>query len=536
MFNTEQSGHKSLTNEWLFRTRFKLTDAEAIEECSNGHRLLFSACPAYMLIVSARRHGYIVIDGILYALSPEKIFAVEPGQRVEMECPSAEEQMLYLLRYDISMPEQTNIPSFRIEMKGCRTVTSSEQLLTLCRKIIDHWTSDDPADRFASEAGFQDVLHLLFKRRDQHENILEHVRQYMELNYPESFSVDSLAKMAGMSRYHFMRTFKERYGQSAMDYLMQIRMNQAKQLMEDGHALRQIAEKVGYKDAQYFSSQFSKQFGISPSMYVANRKIKIAAYSWPNIGHLLTLQIVPYAAPIDQSWTDEYRKKYRFDIKVPLSHDYDFNLEALWRAKPDKIIALEEMIPDAEKEKLRQIAPVLFLPWYKENWRVHLQLTARFLDREEEADRWLARYDKKAAAERKHVPSVFKQGSLLILNFCPKGIIVWGKRAGTVLYDDLHIACAKGVEEIEFTEIVEAERLETFDADVMLIHVMKDPHSQTFWQQLLESQTWTNLKAVRNRHIFYTSGPDWIAEPILEYTANRHDLLLEELKQLFSAL
>lgn len=527
----------------IFRARFSLTDAVKRNDHAHGNHLLYGECPSYMLIAAANRHGHLVIDGRVCPLSPEKVYVVSPGPRVEIDYPASGKQSLFLFQFAISAPDGTPIMNSANALAAdlCPElmsgfVSSSERLLMFCGKIIDHWNTDDQADRFASQSGFQDLLHLLLKKPQPHENVLEQVREYMEQHYSEAVTVEDLARLAGMSRYYFMRSFKDRFGQSAMEYLTDIRINRAKQYMEEGGTLSEIAERVGYKDSQYFSSQFNKYVGVPPTIYTANRSSKIAAYSWPNIGHLLTLQIIPYAAPIDQSWTDEYRRKYHFDVKVPLSHDYDFNREALWRARPDKIIALEEMIPDEEKARLREIAPVLFLPWHQATWRVHLQMTAQFLEREKEGNKWLSRYDEKAAAVKRSVPAAFRQGSLLIVNFSSKGIKVWGRRAGTVLYDDLDIAYAKGVEQIRFTEFVPAERLEAFEADLLLIHVMKDPVSAELWNKTQSSPVWQHLKAVRNGRVYLTSSPAWVAEPILEYTAYRHDHLLDELQQVFSAL
>nr|WP_160319685.1 helix-turn-helix domain-containing protein [Paenibacillus xylanivorans] len=79
-----------------------------------------------------------------------------------------------------------------------------------------------------------------------------------------------------------MRSFKEKFGQSSMDYLAEIRTNEAKRLMEAGQPLKDIALLAGFKDQHYFSSQFKKQVGLPPRTYIANRKCKTAAYSWPN--------------------------------------------------------------------------------------------------------------------------------------------------------------------------------------------------------------------------------------------------------------
>lgn len=304
LFSNESTG-----KEWLLQVRFSLTHAVNRTDHAPGYDLLFSECPSHMLITAANRHGHLVINGLVYALSPEKVYVIPPGPRVETDYLAGGEQSLYLFQFDITMPNPTKAQpdNSRLELMSV-TVPSSERLLALCGKIIDHWYTNDPYDRFASQGGFQDMLHLLLKKPEQHENAMDRVRQYMEQHYPEAVTVEDLARLAGMSRYYFMRSFKDRFGQSAMEYLTHIRINRAKQYLEEGDTLRVIAEKVGYKESQYFSSQFNKHVGVSPSIYMANRSNKIAAYSWPNIGHLLTLQTIPYAAPIDQSWTDEYRK------------------------------------------------------------------------------------------------------------------------------------------------------------------------------------------------------------------------------------
>lgn len=518
--------------EWFLQARFRLTGATALQEQPGSYRLLFAECPGPMLIASSCRHGSMAIDGVVYNLSPDKALGIQPGQRVGVDTPAGCEQTLYLLTYELSVDGQEADKCLGTEFGP---VSSPERLQALCNKIADNWHTSDAVDRLASEAGFQDLLHLLFKQEAHNEDHLERTKIFMERHYSEAITVDVLAKLAGMSRYYFMRSFKERYGQSAMDYLTEVRMNESRRLLAEGWSLRHIAEKVGYREPQYLSSQFSKHVGISPSIYISNRKLKVAAYSWPNIGHLLTLQIIPYAAPIDQHWTDEYRKKYSCDVKVPLSHDYRFNREALRRAQPDKIVALDEMVTDEEKQKLREIAPALFLPWYEESWRTHLRMTARFLEREQEGEQWLASYDKKAADIRARVPLALRQGSLLIVNVTSSGLKVRGKKAGTVLYDDLHMASAEGVEQIRYASSVEPEQLESFQADNMLVQVMRDAQAQENWRLLQQAEAWRELKAVRNRRVFPAASPAWIAEPELEYTANRHGQFLLELDRLFSA-
>ncbi|RED75265.1 AraC family transcriptional regulator [Cohnella phaseoli] len=511
---------------------------ESIRERENKTcRIVYTSAPTFMLFVPGQSYGKIVIDGLLYPLQANSAYFVAAGQRVETHYERKGDYPQYRFLFDLVGPEEEiqRTTSWLTE-RGRFSTAADSRLLLLCNKTAEGWSIADPIARLAGQAGFLELLYLLFRRQDEHGEALERVRAYLESAYRETVTVEDLADKAGMSRYYFMRSFKERFGQSVMEYMTELRTNEAKRLMEAGESLRKVSETVGYKDPLYFSSQFKKHVGISPSSYIASRKCRTAAYSWPNVGQLLTLGIIPYAAPIDQSWSDDYRRKYRFDVKVPLSHDYSFNRQALTRACPDRIVALDEMIIEEEKIRLRQIAPTLFLRWHKESWKEHLIQVARFIEREKEGEQWLDRYEGQAEELRSIVPSAFRSGRLLILNICARGMQIWGKRAGSVLYNDLRIPCAAGVEQIPFTEFATVERLSELDADTLLVTVVKDRESQAEWERLQLTEAWKGLRAVRNRNVYRGSDRNWLQEPILEYTANRQELLLQDLKQLFRAL
>lgn len=526
--------------EWLGNAWIRLAEAIRIgRDESSNHLLIETECRTHLLLVACGYQGSIVIDGRLHAISSDKALAAAPGQRVEMHQSFAEEQApLYAFYFEVKPApgDETNpLAAKAILEPGKGGALAAVRLQAACEKIYSHWNTGDAIDRLAGHAGFLELLHLLMRKPGQHEDALERTRSHMQRHYGENLTVEFLAEAAGMSRFHFMRSFKERFGQSAMDYLAEVRMNHSKRMLEEGRALKDIAEEAGYKDPLYFSSQFKKQVGLAPTRYVANRKSKVAAYSWPNIGHLLTLQIIPYAAPIDQFWNDDYRKKFGFDVKVPLSHDYDFNSEALRRARPDKILALEEMMPEEEKAKLRAIAPVLFLPWHEGDWREHLRMTARFLEREAQAERWLDDYERKAAAARGAVPDCFAKRAALMLTVTSRGICVWGRRVASALYEDLGLRSAYGVDAIAFTEEAEIADLAAYDADMFVVHIMRDPQSQSAWEHLRSSEQWNRLRAVREGAVLFASGQAWCGEPVLEYTANRQELLLQELDSLFRA-
>jgi len=78
----------------------------------------------------------------------------------------------------------------------------------------------------------------------------------------------NLAKRVNMSRSYFSQCFKEIVGINFSDYLRQIRIHRAKELLQyTNKTILWIAENVGYMDEKYFSRTFREQTGMLPSKY-----------------------------------------------------------------------------------------------------------------------------------------------------------------------------------------------------------------------------------------------------------------------------
>ncbi|WP_426452472.1 response regulator [Paenibacillus sp. S-38] len=98
------------------------------------------------------------------------------------------------------------------------------------------------------------------------------VKDYMEGNYKENITLESIASMVYMNPYYFSSFFKKHTGQNFKQYLTEIRMNQAvKLLLQTELMIYEIAEAVGYNNARQFSDMFKKQFGKLPHEYKSGR-------------------------------------------------------------------------------------------------------------------------------------------------------------------------------------------------------------------------------------------------------------------------
>jgi AraC-like DNA-binding protein/NAD(P)H-dependent FMN reductase len=92
---------------------------------------------------------------------------------------------------------------------------------------------------------------------------------YIKENFSDqNLSLDTVASAVFMSRYHFSRKFREETGRRFIDYLIMVRMTEARKLLiETNWTVTAIASEVGYRDLSNFERSFKKLFGTQPSQY-----------------------------------------------------------------------------------------------------------------------------------------------------------------------------------------------------------------------------------------------------------------------------
>lgn len=92
--------------------------------------------------------------------------------------------------------------------------------------------------------------------------------EYMKKHYADKITLEEVAAHSGFNPTYFSEKFKEKTGKNFTDSLTEIRMEAAKELLRDSRkTIGQIGDAVGYKDAKYFSQQFTKCVGMKPTEY-----------------------------------------------------------------------------------------------------------------------------------------------------------------------------------------------------------------------------------------------------------------------------
>ncbi|SFE81386.1 Two-component response regulator, YesN/AraC family, consists of REC and AraC-type DNA-binding domains [Paenibacillus algorifonticola] len=98
--------------------------------------------------------------------------------------------------------------------------------------------------------------------------------EQMESHYGDpELDADTIARQLGISRDHFRHLFKLETGKTALDRLTEIRIEKAKQLLDEGNLkVYEIADRVGFRNGQYFSQVFRKVTGMTPLEYMEKRR------------------------------------------------------------------------------------------------------------------------------------------------------------------------------------------------------------------------------------------------------------------------
>ena len=97
---------------------------------------------------------------------------------------------------------------------------------------------------------------------------LDKVFQYVEKSYQDSIDLEEISKVAGFSKYHFSRFFKENTGVTFLDYLNNFKIAKAEWfLLYDKDSILDIAYKSGFNSVKTFNRVFKNLKGCAPMEY-----------------------------------------------------------------------------------------------------------------------------------------------------------------------------------------------------------------------------------------------------------------------------
>jgi iron complex transport system substrate-binding protein len=147
-------------------------------------------------------------------------------------------------------------------------------LFNIVEKMAQEWRVSNTLERFHVNALFQQFVYEIFRQLQNQgihtikPDLAAQALRYIHDHYKEPITLDHLAQVLNYSAKNLSKVFKKQTGYSLIDYVIQVRINKAKELLNHTDAtIQEIAESIGYPDRLYFTRIFKKHSGVSPGSF-----------------------------------------------------------------------------------------------------------------------------------------------------------------------------------------------------------------------------------------------------------------------------
>ncbi len=149
-------------------------------------------------------------------------------------------------------------------------------LETIVTELRDEHTLAGPAAQIYAHLAFIEVLRCLYPGQELEahwrrkisaalSNEIAGVLEFIAVNYQQTLDIEALARVAHLSPQHFARKFKAAMGLSPMEYLRNLRLEKAQNLLAASEdSIGHVASQCGFEDAAHFSRLFKEHYGSSP--------------------------------------------------------------------------------------------------------------------------------------------------------------------------------------------------------------------------------------------------------------------------------
>ncbi len=148
-----------------------------------------------------------------------------------------------------------------IKQGEAEQLINREWFLDLVEKIIFH--------EYENYVALNSISSVKWSTRKELLQRLQVAKQYMNDSFLQVNEIAEVATVCNLSEFHFYRSFKEAFGITPYQYLLNCRLNFAKDLIrQNNQSLSSIALSCNFPDLFTFSKAFKRHFGVSPSTYI----------------------------------------------------------------------------------------------------------------------------------------------------------------------------------------------------------------------------------------------------------------------------
>ena len=235
----------------------------------------------HFVIPSSPSSPGLIVDKKTFQLTQDRLFPTNPGQ--VLVCPTAREVKEFTAIFIDK--ETVRDTCYQICRKSEINFINNNYVLSnygrsLIRQFMDECTNKQFGYEFILQSLSMQLIATLIRELDSSIKIQPFERSYdgkanikrsiafLKDCYNSNFSLQEIAKTANLSPYHFIRVFKAETGKTPFEYLMDIKIERAKEFLKSKqYSITEIGLLCGFTSTSHFSRVFRKKTGLSPSEY-----------------------------------------------------------------------------------------------------------------------------------------------------------------------------------------------------------------------------------------------------------------------------
>lgn len=482
----------------------------------------------HTLLYIKQGQGEIRVDGNAYLVAPRSWYLLKPGMVVEERLSSRYESEVYIIPFYLQQVTYRNHNTEVAEYDtssfptGNIKINHEAQLDSMLEQLHRPEGEEEFMQQWQRQLTLSQLLHALVTSNAKAEEgftrkmEIRHCVAYLSEHFAEPVRMDKLAELYHMNSSTFSRWFKKEIGMNPSDYLLHVRIKEAKTLLSGTKRMREVAVRTGFCDEYYFSRMFKKVVGLSPTAYArlihvqahtTNERlpelepVNVAVTYVDEVDHLISLGLLPAAVPYDrmlseQETTIPYLKNYIGHLPH-IGSEQTLNRLMLGKLNPELIIA-GRFMKDWGNVWLDEIAPTHYYIW-EVDWRnVHRELATK-LSRESAAEQNIERYERLVQQARELMFRSCLGKSFVFLEMTRHGIRVspYTSNGGWLLYQQLGFTPSSVVTVNDWGHYIEPEEAASLKVDYWFIskrsgsaavyeRFINHPHTQRILPRLID--------------------------------------------------